>query len=185
MARAELIQEYGQMKSKSPYRKSIWNLDKRYAINDISIGPVEQKVIARLMSVDSAKKNTPPVPIGSLLEISAKAKKLPRADKATSKAVEAYLESTLMLRGAGITTLICMLAIEKKGSYPPMDRKFAQGLRKKKVISRKEESILTGSRPKAFAEVYVAKVIPKWIETRIGRTPQEADKYWGRGGKDG
>ena len=172
------------MKKKSPYRNSIWNLDDRYAIDDILIGEAERQVISRLMSVDSAKKNTPPVPIKSLLEISAETKKLPVASKATSKKLAAYLESTLSLRGAGITTLICMLAIEKKGNYPPMDRKFAQGLRKKKVISKSEESILTGSNPKAFAEVYVAKVIPKWIETRKGRTSQEADNYWGRGGKD-
>ena len=59
------------MKKKSPYRNSIWSLDDRYAINDISIGAVEQKVIARLMSVDSAKKNTPPIPIKNLLKISA------------------------------------------------------------------------------------------------------------------
>jgi len=170
---------------KSPYRSSIWNQDSRYAIDDISVGEAEQKVIARLMSVDSAKKNTPPIPIRSLLEISAKAKRLPAVKKATPKSVTAFLESTLTLRGAGITTLICMLAVETNGRYPPMDRKFAQGLRNKKVISKSEESILTGSRPKAFAEVYVAKVIPKWIETRKGRTPQEADNYWGRGGKDG
>ena len=120
------------MKKKSPYRNSIWNLDDRYAIDDILIGEAERQIISRLMSVDSAKTNTPPVPIKSLLKISAKAKRLPAAKKATTKRVAAFLESTLTLRGAGITTLICMLAVETNGRYPPMDRKFAQGLRKKK-----------------------------------------------------
>ena len=132
------------MKKKSPYKNSIWNLDDRYEFDDKSIGEAEQQVIARLMMVDSAKKNTPPVPIKSLLKISAETKKLPVASKASSKKLAAYLENTLPLRGAGITTLICMLAVEKKGNYPPMDRKFALGLRKKNVISAAEETKLTG-----------------------------------------
>ena len=138
------------MKKKSPYKNSIWNLDDRYAIDEILIGEAERQVIGRLMSVDSAKKNTPPVPIKSLLEISAQAKKLPVASKATSKKLAAYLESTLLLRGAGITTLICMLAIEKNGSYPPMDRKFAQGSTDEKSNLQKRRVDSNGVKPKGI-----------------------------------
>jgi len=45
---------------KSPYKKSIWDQDSRYEINDVEIGEDERQVISRLMSVDAAKKYIPP-----------------------------------------------------------------------------------------------------------------------------
>ena len=66
-----------------------------------------------------------------------------------------------------------------------MGRNFAQGSWKKKVISAAEESKLTVNGLKEFAEVCVAGIIPAWIDTRNGRSPHDAGKYSGRGGKDG
>lgn len=169
----------------SPYKKSIWDFDPRYGIESVQIGDEERKTISRLMSVDAAKKNVPPVPINGLLEISKLAKKMPEAAKATEEDIENFIGSAKQFNGAGVPTIICMLSIETNGDYPPMDRRFSSGMERKRIVSKAYRKALKGGSTKKFAKVYVEKVIPAWKESLNGRTPQEADNYWGRGGSDG
>lgn len=182
---AAFIKEAIVSKVKSPYKKSIWDQDLRYAVADVKIGKRERQVIARLMSVDAAKKNTPPIPIQGLLTISVLARAMPKAALATRTNVESYIANASAVHGAGIPTVICMLAVESNGDYPPMDEKFSAGLNKKGIISDSESRSLNGSSQKRFAKIYVEKVIPAWMDSLKDRTAQEADNYWGRGGNDG
>jgi len=109
---------------------------------------------------------------------------MPKVENATTANVEHYLHQGLTHLGAGIRVLICMLAVESRGSYPPMDRKFAAGLRACKKVSKAELTVLLGKNVTKFAHIYVTKVIPAWSKTRKSRSPEEADNYWGRGGRD-
>jgi len=162
-----------------PYKRSIWTHDARYDLPSAGFAPQESIVIARLMSVDSAKKQVPPIPPMQLLQISALAKKLPPAQSATKRDVEDYLSARHQLFGAGIAVMICMLSVESNGDYPPMDRKFAAGMRARGKIDQTQESSLTSPSDTDFAAVYVEKIIPAWHESRLTRTPKEADDYWG------
>ena len=130
--------------------------------------------------VDAAKKQIPAIAPGDLLKIAELAEALPRADVAKSEAVEAYLREGSTCRGAGIATLICMLAVESAGDYPPIDRKFASGMRARSKISEGDFRALTGTSRSAFAVAYVSKVIPAWQQSRKTRSAEEADCYWGR-----
>jgi hypothetical protein len=167
-------------KNASPYRgRGIWEIDRRYRIAHASLSARQLEAIFRLSSVDAAKKQIPPVAPGDLLRIAELAQALPRARAAKSEDIEAYLRKGKCL-GAGITTLICMLAVESAGDYPPIDRKFAAGMRARNKISEGDLNALTGKSRSAFAAAYVSKVIPVWQESRKTRSPKEADWYWGR-----
>lgn len=168
----------------SPFKNSIWSHDERYDFDRSSLSAEDFKTISRLGMVDVAKKQVPPIPTLGLLAIHRAIKSLPDADAVTAAQVCTFLDSTLMIHGAGIPTLICMLAVESGGHYPPMDRKVASGMLAKNVISAADVRRLCGKVPMTFSEVYVAKVIPAWLESLIGRSPEEADNYWGNGGRD-
>ena len=169
------------MKKKgSPYRRGIWKIDRRYRIAHSSLSESQLEAIFRLSSVDAAKKQIPPIAPADLLRIAERAGALPRARVATSEDIQDYLLESKCL-GAGIATLICMLAVESRGDYPPIDWKFAAGMRAKNKISDREVRALTGKGISAFADAYVSKVIPAWRQSRKTRSPEEADCYWGRG----
>jgi hypothetical protein len=172
-------------KSESPYRRSIWDQDERYKVDDISFSDVEKATIYRLMSVDAAKKNTPPIPLSGLLLISSLAKAMPKSEAAQSEDVESYLANVKEIHGAGIPTAICMLSVETAGDYPPIDEKFSAGMKASGVITEAEETSLRGTSKSKFAKIYVEKIIPAWKNSLNNRTAQEADNYWGRGGKNG
>lgn len=167
-----------------PYKNSIWERDSRYVLDRASLSAKELETIARLSEVDVAKKQVPPVPALSLLAISSAAKKVIATRHVKIEDVQEYLDRTLIHHGAGIATVICMLAVESNGRFPPMDRKFAAGLRAREVISAAEEKHLTAKKSMHFCRTYVEKVIPAWRESRRTRTPMQADNYWGRGGVD-
>ena len=152
---------------------------------NLALTDVELKSISRLAWVDAAKKNAPPIAATNLLAISKTAREMPSAASAEPRDVIHYLSRGSNYLGAGILVLICMLAVETDGDYPPMDRKFASGLRAQKKISLKDLERLNGKNLTEFAKVYVHKVIPAWCETRKGRSPEEADRFWGCGGTDG
>lgn len=174
--------------SDSPYRNSIWEHDSRYDV-DISLSPSILGDIARLASVDAAKKNIPPVPPGSLQAIAAAARAMPAATMATPTDIETYLANQLVHPGAGVPTLICMLAVISNGDYPPFDRKFALGMKEMKKITGTEHLLVTKVKSigkkqlSKLAEVYVKKIIPAWRESLENRTNKEADEYWGRSGQ--
>jgi len=100
------------------------------------------------------------------------------------KDIEEYLLETTKISGAGIATSICMLSVERNGEYPPIDTKFSAGMESMGVISSWERRCLEGSNIQKFSKVYTDKVIPSWKESLKTRTPQEADEYWGRGGRE-
>jgi len=166
-----------------PYRRGIWRHDKRYDLDPASLSVEEFTAIARLSSVDAAKKRIPPIPPLQLLAISKSATTMPTAAKAKVSDVIKFLISGLKHHGAGIPTLICMLAVETKGAYPPMDRKFAAGLVAKNKVTAAEAKKLTGSNPATFASVYVGKVLPAWRDSRKMLSAEAADNYWGSAGK--
>jgi hypothetical protein len=162
-----------------PYKRSIWNHDARYDLPPGGFSAQESAIIARLMSVDAAKKQVPPVPPTQLLQISALAKQLPPAGTATSTDIEGFLSTRHQFFGAGIAVMVCMLSVESAGDYPPMDRKFAAGMRARGKITQAQESALCGASDPEFAAIYMEKVVPAWHESRLTRTPKEADDYWG------
>jgi hypothetical protein len=167
-------------KKQSPYRRGIWKIDPRYRIAHSSLTESQLEAIFRLSSVDAAKKQIPPVAPGDLLRIAELVCALPPAGGASSDDIKEYLRQGSVYRGAGIATLICMLAVESAGDYPPIVRKFAAGMRARNKISDREFKALTGQGYSAFAEVYVRKVIPAWHQSRQTRSPEDADCYWGR-----
>jgi len=171
-------------KLSSPYKNNIWQRDPRYDLDRSSLSAEDFETISRLGSVDIAKKQIPPVPGMALLEIYRSIKQLPAANVARAEHLHGFLVATLPFHGAGIPTLICMLAVESKGDYPPMDRKFSSGLRAQGVITGAEEKQLNGKAPMPFSRIYVAKVIPAWLQSLKTRTAEQADSYWGRGGVD-
>jgi hypothetical protein len=169
------------MKKKvSPYARGIWTIDRRYRIAHSSLSKSQVETIFRLASVEAAKKQIPPIAPGDLLPIAELVCALPRAAVARSEDIEGYLRQGNQCRGAGFATLICMLAVESRGDYPPIDRKFAAGLRARNKISDRELDALTGKAYSAFADTYVRKVIPAWHQSRRTRSAEEADCYWGR-----
>jgi hypothetical protein len=168
------------MKSpKQPYKRSIWNHDTRYDFPMSGLSPQDLATVSRLMSVDAAKKRVPPIPPAQLLQISTLAKGLSKASTATQTEFESFLAKRHQFFGAGIAVLICMLSVESGGDYPPMDRKFAAGLRARGKITDEQLSALVGSDDREFAKVYISCVIPAWHESRSSRSPKEADDYWG------
>jgi electron transfer flavoprotein alpha/beta subunit len=93
--------------------------------------------------------------------------------------IQRFLEDTVSIHGAGIPTVVCMLAVVSEGAYPPMDRRVAAGLRKLRRISKADAEKLESGEPAEFAEVYVRKVIPAWIKERKSSSPEAVDHGWG------
>ena len=159
------------------YRKSIWRHNKRYDIDHRQLQPQDFEVIGRLLWVNAAKMQATPIPPHNLLGISKAAKSMPPIKKATTANVANYIKNC-RCPGGGIKTLMCMLAVETEGKYPPMDRKFAAGLLARKKVTPKEFMSLESNNPDEFAEIYVRKVIPAWIAARRTRSPKAADNYF-------
>jgi hypothetical protein len=165
-----------------PYRRSIWRHDERYDVDYAALSAGQVATICRLSSVDAAKKQVPPIPAGELLAISKAARALPPARQVTAKHILQFLQITLSIHGAGIPTVICMLAVESEGTYPPFDRKVLAGLRKLRHINATDTKRLESGEPHEFAETYVAKVVPAWIEERKTRSAADVDDRWGSAG---
>lgn len=149
-----------------------------------TFAPQDFETIARLSSVDAAKKQIPPIPPKQLLAISIAARAMPHAAKVQASDMTKFLEGGLKHHGAGIPTLVCMLAVESGGEFPPMDRKFAAGLAAKGKVTQAERKLLTGKNPSRFAKIYIEKVLPVWRNTRLKFSAEDADNYWGNAGSN-
>jgi hypothetical protein len=134
-------------------------------------------MVSRLTGINAAKLNVTPVDPKSLLTISIAIESMPRCDRITRECLVKYLKGH-MGNGAGIKMLICMLAVETKGSYAPMDNKFAAGLRSRHRIDEEQENDLNSDVPDKFATVYVDVVMPVWRATRRKKSGPAADGYW-------
>jgi len=176
-------------KSKSapgrPYRRSIWRHDPRYDVDHAALSASEVATICRLSSVDAAKKQVPPVPPRGLLAIAKAARALPAVGRVSANQICQFLESTVSIHGAGIPTVVCMLAVESEGTYPPMDRRVVAGLRKLGYINKAGAEKLESGEILEFASVYVAKVIPAWIKARKSQSAEAVDHGWGSAGLRG
>ena len=156
-----------------PYRRSIWRHDERYDIDPSALSASEVATICRLSSVDAAKKQVPPVPPKGLLAIAKAARALPAVGRVSANQIVNFLESTVSIHGAGIPTVVCMLAVESEGAYPPMDRRVVAGLRKLGRISQLDADKLESGEPADLADVYVRKVIPAWIKERKSQSAED------------
>ena len=138
-------------KSKSatsrPYRRSIWRHDPRYDVDPSALSASEVATICRLSSVDAAKKQVPAIPPNGLLAIAKAARALPAVGRVSANQICKFLESTVSIHGAGIPTVVCMLAVESEGAYPPMDRRVVAGLRKLGHISKADADKLESGEP--------------------------------------
>ena len=123
----------------------------------------------------SGKMINPPVTPDSLLTILKCIREVP--SKATADDINKYLDTCTEIKGVRIPTLICMLAREKRGRFPPIDKKIIAGLKKLKKIDNKTANILASNHNAEFSKCYVKKVIPAWEDLRKKMNPKEADEY--------
>ena len=104
---------------------------------------------------------------------------LPGPDQITPERFKECLES-IRCWGADIKTAICILSVLREGQYPPLDWRIAKAARKKQVIDEKEEAALNGKNKRKIAEIYVEKLLPKWIaELDEVKDPKLLDNSWG------
>jgi hypothetical protein len=173
------------MPDESIFRRSIWDDDPRYAFDYAGSSASERKTIARLAWINAAKINVAPIAPENLLAISAAINAMPSVETVGQEDVYNFLTAGIQHAGAGIAILICMLAAEKAGEYPPIDRKVLAGLQEHdkaaaeayikaaKIIKRKASK----SSIRDFSSVYVDKVLPVWRLLRKAHSPQSADNY--------
>lgn len=168
-----------------PYRRSIWRHDERYDVDPSALSASEVATICRLSSVDAAKKQVPAIPPNGLLAIAKAARALPAVGRVSAIQISKFLQDTVSIHGAGIPTVVCMLAVESEGAYPPMDRRVVAGLRKLGHIGQADADKLESGELLLFAEVYVRKVIPAWIKARKSQSAEAVDHTWGSAGLRG
>ncbi|MGH8254654.1 MAG: hypothetical protein ACRET0_00365 [Steroidobacteraceae bacterium] len=163
---------------KMPYRRSIWKHDAHYKPLPTPADGADINLMARLQSIEAAKKHTPVIPIAQLFTLATELKSPPRLRGLDGAKFAAYLHR-LCVYGCGVKTAVCMLAVVSKGTFPPMDKKLAAGLLKKRWITAHQAKALNGIDVKKFSMVYVERVIPRWIEARsCGDRPAEIDERW-------
>ena len=165
-------------RKKSAYRRSIWNFDERYTIDKPLLDAELLKRISLVQSVEAAKKQTPPIPITDILKLIEIADNLPEPSKITTDTFKDQL-SKVECWGAGIKTVICVLAVLTNGSYPPLDKKIAKAARLKQLINTDEEKAINGISHKTIAKIYVEKILPKWTEELESQSAQQVDEEWG------
>lgn len=131
------------------------------------------------------KKQVPSIPPKGLLAIAQAARSLPPVDRVSAMQVIQFLEGTLSIDGAGIPSVVCMLAVVSDGAYPPMDRRVVAGLRTLGHIGQLDVDKLESGEPEEFGEVYVNKVIPAWVKARKSKSAEDVDHAWGAAGMRG
>jgi hypothetical protein len=166
-----------------PFRRSIWELDQRYAISPDLVGKMDLSLIARLQSIEAAKKRTPPAPLAQLAQIAERITKVPDLQTLTPLQFAEFL-GRLLVYGIGIKTAICMLAVISKGAFPPMDEQVASGLLALGIVGPDEARMLNGTNVQRFSKVYVTRVLPAWTARRAeGISARDLDQQWAAAGK--
>lgn len=168
------------MNKKTEFRRSIWEQNQHYKTKHSKINFDLIPIIDTIQSVEAAKKRTPPIPLNELVKIAEISKNLPPPSKITVKQFKELL-NTFDCYGAGIKTIIAIIARVSKGKYPPIDKKILAGLRRGDVITEEEETALNGNTRRKIASIYVEKVLPKWRrELAKGKLPKDIDEEWAR-----
>jgi len=162
------------------YRRSIWDDNPKYKTGRKNLSPDLVSLIDTIQSVESAKKNTPPIPLKNLIEMAEQKNNLPEPSKITIDQFEKVLD-TFCCYGAGVKTTIAIVARLSDGKYPPIDKKNISGLCKKGVITTSDGTSLNGNSHGLIAKIYVEKVLPEWRrELEKGKLPKEIDGEWAR-----
>lgn len=166
------------------FRRSIWEQNQHYKTKHTRINPDLIPIIDVIQSVEAAKKRTPPIPLNGLIKIAELSKSLPAPSKVTVGQFKRLLDD-LDCYGAGVKTIIAIIARVSEGEYPPIDEKIAAGLRMMGVITEREEVSLNRNSHAMIASIYVSKVLPKWREELAKRkSPKDIiDEEWARGGR--
>lgn len=163
------------------YRNSIWQIDRRFDLALLrSLTDDEIAGVSRMLSVNAAKVRVPPAGLQSHLQIYQAASAMPeRSLDCTADMLERFLALvTTGHKGIGITTAICMLAVEKRPTYPMYDEFGANGLLAHGDISSDEFASLKSKNLKLFSKVYVERLIPLWLRDSQERTEEETDLLW-------
>lgn len=164
------------------FRRSIWEQSQRYRTKYLGIDPDLIPVIDVIQSVEAAKKRTPPIPLNALIKIAELSKSLPDPSNVSVGQFKRLLDD-LDCYGAGVKTVIAVIARVSGGKYPPIDEKIAAGLHVMGIITEGEEASLNGSSHVRIAGVYVNKIVPKWREELAsGKSPKQIDEEWARRG---
>ncbi len=163
-----------------PYKRSIWDFDKRYSIELGSLSGDALRKIGLVQSVESAKKRTPPIPVAYIINLVNVIEKLPPSSRISVQQFKKCLEE-IDCWGADIKTSICILSVLKNGQYPPLDWRIAKTARKKNVIDDKEEQSLNGKNKEKIAKIYIEKLLPLWRkELDKVKDPKSLDNNWGQ-----
>ena len=161
------------------FRRSIWQQDERYKFRSETFFPDLLCKVCRVQSIEAAKKRTPPIPIPSIVRIIEVVEGLPDAADVTAEQFEEALKE-MNCYGAGLKTLICIVAVMKHGQYPPLDERIAKAARLKNAVTVAEEHELNGRNRTRMAQIYVSKLLPKWLEELEHESSAEAlDNSWG------
>lgn len=165
------------------FRRRIWEQNQHYKTKHTRINPDLIPIIDVIQSVEAAKKRTPPIPLSGLVKIAELSKTLPDPTKVTVAQFKRLLDG-LDCFGAGVKTIIAIIARVSEGKYPPIDEKIAAGLRMMGVITEREESSLNRNSLARIASIYVNKILPKWREELAsGKSPKDIDEEWARVGE--
>jgi hypothetical protein len=163
------------------FKNSIWKRDSRYAFDYGSASAADLAILRELGDVDRAKKQVAQVGPADLLKIAGLIDSLPRSAKVSQAQFARFLAQMTSLRGVGLPTAVCMLAVRTGGDYAPMDRKVAAGMRAGVPGFRESDvDALCTDDSSNFASIYLRKVMPAWRKSLDGRTPEEADVLWAR-----
>lgn len=165
-----------------PYRRSIWDIDGRYAVELDGVSSDLLKKIALGQSIESAKKRTPPIPIADLVRIIQSIEELPSPNVVTVQQFQAFLEAAKTIWGAGVKTIICMLAVFTEGTYPPLDSKIALAAKVLGYLDAPELKAINGASTQRIADIYVNRLLPAWSgELQASKlSPRDLDNEWGR-----
>jgi len=161
-----------------PFRRTIWKYDERYRIDCLNLPSDQIEAIARIQSIDAAKKRTPPIPVADAIKMFNLLEQVPKDCILNPKEFH-QLVSKMDSWGAGIKTTVCIIAVMTDGRYPPLDKKIVHGARIRGIITAEEEKVLNGANLRSISEVYINKLVPLWTRDveRI-RDPERVDKEW-------
>ena len=166
--------------SEQPYKRSIWNIDKRYSIDKDSLSTDMLKKVGMVQSIESAKKRTPPIPFADIVKIINTVENLPAPSNINVEEFITCLKS-IDCWGADIKTSIFILSVLKNGLYPPLDWRIAKAARMKNIVDDREEKILNGKSKRKIAEIYVKKLLNGWErELQKVKDPKKLDNQWGK-----
>ena len=125
----------------SSYKRSIWEKREQYLIDRDTMSAEDLEIISIIQTIESAKKRTPSIPIEAMLKLHENCMALEDNLTISSAEFKSFLSQNDIL-GAGIKTIICILAVLTNGKFPPLDIKIASAAKQKGYITEQEEKNL-------------------------------------------